>query len=612
MKAPVCSSVETLEARIAPAGLVAVSVKAGVLILGTVPGQDGNEAVTLTHDANGDLSITPGPDVTLRFNGADSTAPIVVPGPIAGLSVNLGAGNDSVAFDAANFTRSVKLSMGEGDNTISVNSSFFGSKFSVTGGGGADSITATGNLAKFAGAFTAQLGGGTNSINLGATRVSLGNGLKFVGGAGSDSLQLGTTDTFVHVLGAVNFLAGDGANSVTAGEGTGRVDITGAFAFKGGIGSDSISLAGARFGAGALQLKLGDGTNSVTSTAVDVATDRDFVVVGLNGSDTLDFDGSNLRVFGNLAVSLGNGPSIIALQPSNLFEVTGATKIKAGSSDPDASKLNLKALDLLFNGPVGISLGDGFSTCEVFYDTRVLFGKGARIQTGEVTGLVGIRGNGELVSHGSIFVKAEGEATLTVFGSSQTSIDGSVTIMGGKTAGISGVGSISGSVLLLPGNPTAGPEINANAEGFLTAGLRIGGKLTIKVPTSSDQTGRAFVRGIFTTAPAQITMGLGADTVFLGELRIGSSLKVDLGAGADTLNFDTDLIAPGSTVTGPVTILGGAGADLFTLGGANPGSNHIEFRNRVLIDGGADTDAITVGAETVFDADFPLEQKNIP
>ena len=61
-----------------------------------------------------------------------------------------------------------------------------------------------------------------------------------------------------------------------------------------------------------------------------------------------------------------------------------------------------------------------------------------------------------------------------------------------------------------------------------------------------------------------------------------------------------------------MTILGGSGADVFTISGSTASTNGIEFRNRVLIDGGADTDTLTVGTQATFDPDFPLEQKNIP
>ena len=130
-----------------------MSLKAGILTLKTVPGQDGNEVVTLAQLPNGDFSVTPGVDVVLRFDGADSTSPVVIPGPVFGLSANLGNGNDSLTLEAAHFTRAVKISLGDGENSVSINNTFFGSKVAINGGDGPDLISATGAAAHFGGSL---------------------------------------------------------------------------------------------------------------------------------------------------------------------------------------------------------------------------------------------------------------------------------------------------------------------------------------------------------------------------------------------------------------------------------------------------------------------------
>src|SRR6185503_6471051 len=105
MKTP-HSTIERLEARIAPAGLIAVSVSpAGTLLLATVAGLDGDEVVTITQLASGAYQLTPGAGVALRIGGADFTTAQTVEGITGGLVAKLGTGNDQVVLDSTAFTK---------------------------------------------------------------------------------------------------------------------------------------------------------------------------------------------------------------------------------------------------------------------------------------------------------------------------------------------------------------------------------------------------------------------------------------------------------------------------------------------------------------------------
>ncbi|MDZ4287814.1 MAG: hypothetical protein U0984_07640, partial [Prosthecobacter sp.] len=110
MKTPLSlsSALEALEPRLAPAGLIAVSVNsAGTLVLGTVAGQDGDESVTIDRLANGSYQLTPDANVTLRIGGVDYTTAQTLFGVTGGLLANLGAGNDILTLNDCYFTKAV-------------------------------------------------------------------------------------------------------------------------------------------------------------------------------------------------------------------------------------------------------------------------------------------------------------------------------------------------------------------------------------------------------------------------------------------------------------------------------------------------------------------------
>lgn len=85
---------EALEPRLAPAGVIAVSVNAGgTLVLGTVPGLDGDEKVSIERLTDGTYRMTPEAGVQLRIGGLNFTTPQIISGVTAGLTANLGAGD---------------------------------------------------------------------------------------------------------------------------------------------------------------------------------------------------------------------------------------------------------------------------------------------------------------------------------------------------------------------------------------------------------------------------------------------------------------------------------------------------------------------------------------
>jgi hypothetical protein len=166
------SSLEPLENRIAPAGLIDVSVSsAGILTLKTVPGLDGDESLSIEPDAGGGLLLSPVAGVTLRIGGTDFTTPQVVFG-VQGLTANLGAGVDGIGLLGVFLSKSVTVNLGGGTgNVLGLNNTTVAGSVTVTGGSGADQIAFLGNVS-VGGSFTAKLGGGVDVISSAATTTT--------------------------------------------------------------------------------------------------------------------------------------------------------------------------------------------------------------------------------------------------------------------------------------------------------------------------------------------------------------------------------------------------------------------------------------------------------
>eukprot|EP01031_Cornospumella_fuschlensis_P007078 gene7078-8784_t len=158
------SCIESLEPRLAPAGLIAVSVTAaGTLTLGTVAGQDGDETVVISRLEDGGYQLAPVAGVILRLNGQNYTTPQTVYG-VTGLTANLGAGNDSILLNSCYFGKAVSVNLGQGSNGFLASDSIFGSTFMYTGGDGQDQLVFQDDIFSVSGATTLKLGGGNDSI----------------------------------------------------------------------------------------------------------------------------------------------------------------------------------------------------------------------------------------------------------------------------------------------------------------------------------------------------------------------------------------------------------------------------------------------------------------
>ncbi len=109
------SSLELLESRIAPAGLVKVTVTAGVLNL---EGDAAANDLTIEATYPGLLTITGNNGTMISFaNVTDVSASVNV--PVTALTGDLGADNDVLTLNYLNLTKGITLTDSLGNNTFS-------------------------------------------------------------------------------------------------------------------------------------------------------------------------------------------------------------------------------------------------------------------------------------------------------------------------------------------------------------------------------------------------------------------------------------------------------------------------------------------------------------
>lgn len=602
---------EPLETRETPAGLVAVSVVSGVLTLGTVPGLDGDEVLTVERQLDGSYLLSPAAGVSLRVNGVDTVLPQSVAGVTAGIAASLGAGNDAVTLEQSSVPGSVSINLGAGNNSLTVLNSAVGGNLSVTAGGGNDTVTLSGVASGVGvgGAFGARLGGGTNQVLTTAPRLSFGSAL-VAGGSGNDTLTVAANSAFSTLAGGLTFSGGGGTNAVTLGGGTSEVALAGRLDLS-GTGANTVTVAGARFDAGALRAVFGDGTNSVVSTAADFSVARNVRYAGGGGEDTLRLQGTTVRVGGNLTATAGEGTATVVTFPTALLRVGGAVTITSGNS-PGVSNLSPASQgDAFIGGAVTITAGAGTISADVFANSNLAVGGPVTIARGAGPGTLRAAGNGAFLVGGSVVMRrAGGEGTSQIVAGlgGDAVVAGSVAMSGGATQEIA-MGGVVGGGVTFTGAPGAAATMFLRGNG--PQPVQVGGPVRLASQTAAGQTAEVTLSRLIAARAVQVLGGAGDETLSIDNCAFQRGFAAELGAGADQFRLEQEAVPGPSTFFGPVVLRGGGGADTFLVGG-NDAAALVAFRGPVTADGGGGTDTLAVGSVVTFAAGFPLVSLNIP
>ncbi len=414
--------IELLESRIAPAGVVKITVSKGALSLTVAAGDLGQQQIDITNPSSGAFTITPDAGTQVQLGSAAPMAAgvaITVDGIFRDIKVALGGGNDTIHFDSGVAPKNLTLDGGDGDDSIRVKSSTIAGNLTILGGAGVDSLTVDGDRVLVLGAASLVGGEGDNTFNFTATTFAVGGNLALKGSAGKEtinapggscatiaiggafsiaaaagelvaslvpsaSLTIGNglaigakgattpaTITFgasggLFVKGNVAFALGTGANTTTFAAG-GDLTILGGFSYTGGVGADELSVSASGISVlGAIAVKLGSGANAMDVSGTSFANvGKGVTVTALEGADTFEWSGGG-SVGGKFSVNLGTGNAQTALitgTTSGLFIGKGLAISAIGLTATAGATLTLSHLAV--SGKSAITTGFGADTINV-------------------------------------------------------------------------------------------------------------------------------------------------------------------------------------------------------------------------------------------------------
>ena len=270
-------------------------------------GFDEPTAIPLASLATGIAEVDVGRFVaSTPIIGGPGNDTIILPSAVTNASIDLGAGNDTLAF--ANGTNSATVANTE----------------TIIGGTGNDTIT----LATAAANASVDLGAGSDKLTLAnaTNSATVANVETLVGGTGNDAITLGSVLTA-----AMSVDLGAGSNRLTLAAGVNTGTVSNVTTLVGGAGNDAIALGTAAanasidLGAGGDKLTLANATNSATVANVET-------LVGGTGNDAITL-GSVLTAA--MSVDLGAGSNTLTLANGTNSATVANTETIIGGTGND-------------------------------------------------------------------------------------------------------------------------------------------------------------------------------------------------------------------------------------------------------------------------------------
>src|SRR6266853_2074522 len=200
MNSRLCSSLEPLESRIAPAGLVKVAIAGGGVML---TGDAMDNVIEIDPGTSGQLHLIGASGTQFQLGTSAPTADLLVMGFSGDLKVALGDGADTLTLDKGTLPHNVVLDVGTGTNTIKIGDMnnrgdhVIGGSLTLAGKAGADTVNIAANQFSVGKDLTISLGDGANTVGLDAVALSVAGKFKYTGGIGVDNLNVTGADFFV-------------------------------------------------------------------------------------------------------------------------------------------------------------------------------------------------------------------------------------------------------------------------------------------------------------------------------------------------------------------------------------------------------------------------------
>ncbi|MES2735984.1 MAG: hypothetical protein V4672_06675 [Verrucomicrobiota bacterium] len=536
------SVLETLESRLAPAGLVTLNLTAAGALTITGDADHNDFVITESGDQWTITALAGGAtDTQFRLNGGAASTSLTFDAPLSVKAI-LGAGNDEMILDGISLPGALNVNTGDGDDILDLTSTALGGTATVVMGTGGDYFTAGGDLF-FGRGLSVNLGNGSNTFEVNAASLtSNGNISALAGGTVSEGQEFLFKTGVGQVNGALtlrttthsftDFEIGDSL--------TDSLTVTKAMTLQALGGEDIVTLRGDLNVGGLLALRMGNGANTVITTNLDELSSRGFIYTGGSGVDDFLLEAREVIIEGNFAFSAGSGTNKLDVFTSEYFGASGALTYTGGIGQDD---LVLDGPEVFVGGIVTMNASSGSNSLGV--NAVAASVGGVRYTGGTGTDIVDI---GQFEGNSDLITVRGGVSISTGAGDSEVMVRN---------------GFIEGNLSVITG---AGFGYVDTVQ-FLESDFLSNVGVSLRGNADSD----VIVR----------------DSIF------DRNVTVATGNGVDYVQFDTDTAVSSikSIFHGYVRVLLGNGDDVF-LAGHNPVVDTVgnEFKSYIDVDGGAGYD----------------------
>ncbi|MES2506471.1 MAG: hypothetical protein V4599_07180 [Verrucomicrobiota bacterium] len=551
------SVLESLEPRLAPAGVVNITVAGGVL---TLTGDSDANQIEVFDLGGGRWRIedstlgtqfsvfggAPGAGVTLDAvnsikanlgDGGDTLnlRDLEMRGTVAVLG---GAGADVLTIERCNTLGALSFDGGSDGNTLTVRDGFHAG-LTFKGGTATDSVTFFDS--SFSRPVSLNFGVGSSNFNMIGDNTIQGN-LSLIAMGNSGAAHNYAMDSGINsILGSVTFKLTEGTLNFTAGLLLGdSLRITGGLTVNAGAGPDAVLLTREISVGGAFALNLGNGTNSTSCLDLVSLAVGSFSYKGGLNTDNVDLVASRFTALKGVTVSAGDDVNVISFNVTGTTYIGGAVNLTGGR---DIDNFQINGNLTVVKGAINFKLGNGSNSAS-FSPTEG--------QAGSVS-----------------YIGGTGLDSLTV--GLPVWLTNPITIFGNVTSSM-GTGQSESLIndAVVHGNVTHTSNVSAGVADLL------------------------FIRNSVIQGTTTVNMtGAANSLVHVNDSVFNKAFSASTGLGADSVFLDTDNVnnIRYSLFKGPVKILLGAGDDTFQSGDVSTtiflGS---DFRSSVLIDGGLGID----------------------
>ncbi len=524
---PTHTSIEHLEARIAPAGLVLAVYDPAT-----------HELALTGDDLDNKIAIFQISKFTWRIEGRDTAGldPVLETainvlgetqfdvGTIAKLTIATAGGNDRLEITNLTTLTSVNVDTGAGDDSVKTEGFVVkGNAFFATGAG-VDTVEFDGLVGKISGNLGISDTADGLTFTFRAEQATVGGSVTYVGSSAADILTM-TTDTMLKIGKRIDFTANGGSDRLTFGsEGTisiGRDAMGRSIIYNGGIGNDRIAIGSSSvsiLGSVEMTGDLGNDRITLDGLKISVGKSRAGVsvqLVGGDGKDQIGIHGSTVKVGGLVSLDGGLGDDLLDLSGNHNLTLKGGAHFDGGAG---FDEFKVGADNLLVTGNFLFEGGDDFDQADIEAN-------------GSIKGAVTLHLGGALIDEQFVGIRG------------RSGLPNSLKITGAVTADTTGDAATTDLIKL--------------------TNVSIGGALTV-------------------------SLGEGASSVDFDNVNAGA-VSIDTRGGNDDVVIEGDGNYGISTFRKLATILLGVGDDSLTIGDGSE-DNLVRFLANIIADGGDGTD----------------------